>query len=166
VGDLAYRVEGRLGAGSDRAQRAGELGWRVPILRRMLELDDHRHDLVLDAVVQVSFQPPALVDASEIGMGSHGTRRHRLNVASRGHPRSQLAALRAELFDLAGKFPLSGRERTASTTQRCQRLDETVAGCPPRSPDRADLVTPLTRLNDCCGLCIRENRRTIRRIAR
>ena len=85
VGDLAHRVERRLGAGSERGQRAGELGWRVAILLRMLELDDQRHELVLDAVVQVSFQTPALVVASEVGMGSRGTRRHRLNVARGGH---------------------------------------------------------------------------------
>ena len=155
VGDLAYRVEGRRGAGSERGQRADELGWRVAILLRMLELDDQRHDLVilvLGAVVQVSFRARALVVASEVGMGSRGPRRQRLSVARGCHPRSQLAALRAELFDLAGEFPVSGRERAASTAQRCQRLDETVAGSLLGSPDRADLVTPLTRLNDCCGL--------------
>ena len=165
-GDLAHGVERRLGASPERGQRAGELGWRVAILLRMLEPDDQRYDLVLDAVVQVSLQAPAFVVASEVGAGSRGPRRGRLNVARGGYPRSQLAALRAELFDLAGEFPVSGRERAASTAQRRQRLDQTVAGCPLGSPDAADLVTPLTRLNDCCGMCIRENGPAVCRIAR
>jgi hypothetical protein len=129
-------------------------------------LDDQRHDLVLDAVVQVSFRAPALVVATAVRMGSRGPRRHRLNVARGSHQQSQLAPLPAELFDFAGQFPVSGRERAASTTQRRQRLDETIAACPLGSPDPADLVTPLTCLNDCCGPCIRENRPAICRIAR
>ena len=87
-----------------------------------------------------------------------GTRRHRLEVARGGHRRSQLAALRPKLFDLAFKLRVSGRERAASTAQRCQRLDETVAGVSARvagpPPTRA---TPLTRLKDCCGMCIQGN---------
>ena len=138
----------------------------MAILLRMLELDDQRHDLVLDAVVQVALQAPALVVAGEVDTGSRGPRPHRLTVARGGHPRSQLAALRAEQFDLAGEFAVSGRERAASTAQRRKRLDQTVAGCPLGSPDPADLVTLLTRLNDCCGMWIRENRPAICRIAR
>lgn len=45
----------------------------MAILLRILELDDQRrHDLVLDAVVQVSFQAPALVVASEVDRARAG----------------------------------------------------------------------------------------------
>ena len=63
MGDLAYGVERGFGVSSERGQRAGELGRRVVMLLGKLELDDQRYQLVVDAVVQVSFQAPALVSA-------------------------------------------------------------------------------------------------------
>jgi len=164
---LAQGVKHRRGMSGQRGERAGGRGQRVTILLGKAELDDQRYKLVLYAVVQVSFQAPALVLASEGGTRLCDPRRLRwLRDAPGGHPRSQLAAVGAELFDLAGEFAVSGLEREASTAQRRQRLDETVAGCPLGSPVRADLVTLLTRLSDCCGLCICENGPAICRIAR
>jgi hypothetical protein len=54
VADLAHRVERRLGASSQRRQRAGERGRRVAIFLGKPERDDQRHELVLNAVVQVT----------------------------------------------------------------------------------------------------------------
>ena len=59
------RVKRRLGASSQRRQRAAERGRRVPILLDKPEPDDQRHELVLDAVVPVTLQPPAHVLAGE-----------------------------------------------------------------------------------------------------
>jgi hypothetical protein len=107
----------------------------------------------LATVVQVTLQAPELIRASEELTRSRGPwPLHRVQVACGGQPRSQLAALRAKLFDLIGEFAVSALASEASTAQDPQRLDETVRSGPFRSSAPAGLVTLLTRFSDCGGL--------------
>ena len=63
-----------------RRASAHERGWGLGILLCERELDDQRHQLVLDPVVQVTLQPPPLVGQGVGGTRSRWPRRlHRLS---------------------------------------------------------------------------------------
>ena len=119
-----------------------------------LSLTISAHQLVLDAVVQVTPQAPALLAIDERRRSRGPRRLHRPQVAYGRHPRSRVAAPCAKLCDLILEFAASGIEREKSTAHRRRRLSETVERVPSGTPDPAGLVTLLTRVSDCCVLCI------------
>lgn len=75
AGDVAHRVERGLCASFKAFERLGESGRSVRVLPCDRELDDQRDQLVLDAVVEVTLQPPPLAAAES-------TSRAWLSVAS------------------------------------------------------------------------------------